>query len=471
MRKTLRRQPGLQRGSGERRAKPRLCLEGLESRELLSGQTPLITDATPYSAAFVNGLYRDALGRSADSGALDWFVALLNQGRSSQTVATAVVDSDEYAANVVQTAYRQYLGRNADSAAVSTWVNGLHAGGRDEQLIAALVASDEFYIRAGNNDAAWVAAAYQAVLGRAAATDDIAWATNQLALGRSRFMVAYDLASSVEHEWRVAQGNFTHYLHTQFDAQTVNDWAASLATGQKTDETMIAEILGTNAYYEVQTGVPPTVVPVPGMIPGWATRNAQIEASAAQGGTALVFLGDSITQAWQLDGAKVWAQYYAPFNALNEGIAADQTQNVLWRIENGDLNGLAPKVIVLMVGVNNFASDDSPQEVADGVAADVAAIRQRLPETKILLLSILPAVLTNPPLNLMGPIAATNQLLATLADGRNVFYLDLWPAFTNPDGTNKSELHVSDGLHLNAQGYAVLAQSIAPDLSYLLIAP
>ncbi len=467
----MRQQPGLHRGNEKRRAGLGLRLESLEKRELLSATPPLIADAAPYSTAFASGLFRDVLDRPADSGALNWLVTVLDQGQPTGIVASALVYSNEYAANTVRAAYQQYLGRDAEPAAVGVWVNALHSGTTDEQLAAALVASDEFYLHAGGNNAAWVQAAYQAVLGRAASNPDIGWGLYQLNLGVSRFSLATSIATSMEREQHAVRDDFTHYLHTTYDDAWYTAWATRLSSGQTTDEAMIIGMLGTNAYYEAQTGVPPTIVPMPSLIPGWDSRFAQIQTTAAQGTSPLVFLGDSITQGWQLVGQPVWSQYFAPFNALDAGIVGDTTENVLWRIEHGEFNGLSPKVLVLMVGVNNFAAGDSPQEVAEGVATDVEALRQQLPNTKIMVLSILPAVLTTPPLNLLAPILATNNLLAGIGDDAHVFYVNLWPFFTNPDGSSRSELHVSDGLHLNQAGYTLLAQAIAPELDQLLIAP
>ncbi|HET6883850.1 MAG TPA: GDSL-type esterase/lipase family protein [Pirellulales bacterium] len=445
--------------------------EQLELRELLTAQAPLITDATPYSAAFVNGVYQDVLGRPADVGALNWFTELLDQGQSTEIVPTALVNSNEYAANLVQAAYQQYLGRDADPGAMKYWISALHAGVRDEQLAAALVGSDEFYARAGGNDADWIAAAYHAVLGRAADPSGLAWAGQQLAAGASRDAIANGLTGGIEHEEQIVEAEFSHYLHLTLDGASASSWATQLSAGQTTIETIVVGMLGTNSYYEAQTGVPPSIVPVPTTSSATIARNQQIEANAAQSNASVVFLGDSVTQMWQTNGSAVWAQDYAPLNAYNEGVGGDGTQNILWRIENGDLNGLNPKVVVLMAGINDFPTFDTPQEVADGVTAIVEELRVRLPDTKILVLGILPAVIAGAEGNFMPVISETNQLIAGLADEQHVFFLNMWPAFTYADGSFNPTLHISDGLHLNQQGYAVWAQTMAPELDYLLNSP
>ncbi|MGH7137630.1 MAG: GDSL-type esterase/lipase family protein, partial [Pirellulales bacterium] len=426
----------------------------------------------PYTEAYVNGVFRDALGRAADAGALSWFTQRVDHGEPASSVPAAIVKSGEYAANLVQTAYHEYLGRDAEPGAIAFWGDPLGSGMRDEQLVAALVGSDEFYNRAGGNDADWIAAAYQAVLSRAPDPADIQWATGLLSSGASRGAVALDIASSIEHERQVVNAEYEQYLHAPPDSGGWTYWATEFATGQATSESLASVLMSGNTYYEAQTGAAPSIVPVPVDLVPWTLRDAQIAAAAADNHGPVVFVGDSITQAWQLPaGESVWDQYYAPLDALDAGMGGDTTQNVLWRIESGELDGLAPKVVVLMIGINNIIAGDSPQEVAQGVAADIAALRRHLPESKILLLSILPAVLTSDGRSFLAPAEATNQLIARFADGQNVFYVNLWPVFANPDGTYRPDLHVADGVHLDTEGYTVFAQAIAPELHELLIAP
>jgi beta-glucosidase len=94
-------------------------------------------------------------------------------------------------------------------------------------------------------------------------------------------------------------------------------------------------------------------------------------------------IGDLITQRWESDGKEVWAQYYARRDALNLGLSGDMTQHVLWRLDNGNLDGLEPKVIVLMIGTNNITGEaTSVPQVADAVAAIVKKLRERLPRAR-----------------------------------------------------------------------------------------
>src|SRR6185312_16434159 len=129
----------------------------------------------------------------------------------------------------------------------------------------------------------------------------------------------------------------------------------------------------------------------------WIARHEGFVKQAQQGGIDLLFMGDSITDFWRNRGSNVWNTYYAPLHAANFGISADRTQHVLWRIEHGELDGIHPKVVVLMIGTNNTGKEqdhqtirNTPPQVIEGVTAVVHEIQAKLPETKILLLAIFP---------------------------------------------------------------------------------
>ena len=113
------------------------------------------------------------------------------------------------------------------------------------------------------------------------------------------------------------------------------------------------------------------------------------ETVAKEGPVDLLFLGDSITQGWHNND--VWKRSYGARNAANFGIGGDRTQHVLWRIQNGELEGIEPKVTVLMIGTNN-ASSATPDEIAQGITAITKELHRRLPKTRILLLGIFPEI-------------------------------------------------------------------------------
>jgi len=172
----------------------------------------------------------------------------------------------------------------------------------------------------------------------------------------------------------------------------------------------------------------------------------------------LIFDGDSITDFWQRAGKDVWTQRYGALNAFDFGIAADKVENLLWRLDHGQVDGLDPKLVVLMIGTNNTARD-SVDQIADGVSNVVAEYQKRCPNAHILLLAIFPrsAPATDP---IRSKIADINKKLATLQSDR-VTYLDIGAKFLQPDGTLTKEI-MPDYLHPSAAGYQIWADAIQP---------
>lgn len=185
------------------------------------------------------------------------------------------------------------------------------------------------------------------------------------------------------------------------------------------------------------------------------------------GGRAeVIFIGDSITQGWEGSGKEVWAKYYAHRHALNLGIGSDRTQHVLWRLDHGNLDGLHPKVAVVLIGVNNLPHDtDSPRMVLEGVTAVVAKLRAKLPETKVLLLGIFPFREDFHPQRAKGLLV--NQALHKLDDGKWVHYLDFGHIFIEPDGRIAKTM-MPDFVHLTPNGYRLWAEVMEPKLAALL---
>lgn len=186
----------------------------------------------------------------------------------------------------------------------------------------------------------------------------------------------------------------------------------------------------------------------------------------AQGKVDLVFLGDSITQGWEGSGKNVWQRFYGHRRALNLGIGGDRTQHILWRIDHGNLDGIRPKALVLMIGTNNSNKDDhTPGEILEGVTAIIRRLREKLPETKLLLLGIFPRGATFS--DQRGKILQVNQALARLDDGRSVFYLDFGSQLIESDGTISKTI-MPDYLHLSERGYQIWAETIELKLAALL---
>ncbi len=205
---------------------------------------------------------------------------------------------------------------------------------------------------------------------------------------------------------------------------------------------------------------------------GWIKRHEGFVAQAKQGGIDILFMGDSITDFWRNRGSNVWNQYYAPRHAANFGISGDRTQHVLWRMDNGELDGIHPKVVVLMIGTNNTGKErdkNTPRntvpEAIAGVQAVVADIRARLPDSKILLLAIFPRGMLDDPQR--AQVALINTVIAKLDDGNMVRYLDIDPKFLEVDGTLSRGI-MPDLLHPNERGYQIWADAMEPTLDGML---
>ncbi len=182
-----------------------------------------------------------------------------------------------------------------------------------------------------------------------------------------------------------------------------------------------------------------------------------------EGELEILFLGDSITQGWEITGRKVWDEYYEG-RALNIGVGGDRTQNLLWRLDNGNIEGVFPHVAVVLIGVNNSGRNSST-EILQGVTAVVAKLREKLPETKILLLGIFPHKADFH--HRRGLTAQVNQVLPRLADGEYVFFLDIGHRFLADDGTISDSI-MPDELHLSEAGYRIWAEAMEDTLSALL---
>lgn len=209
----------------------------------------------------------------------------------------------------------------------------------------------------------------------------------------------------------------------------------------------------------------PTTAPAPRTDEWWTSLHKKFLGEAKQAAEdkscKLLFLGDSITQGW--GGNDTWKKHYTPRGALNFGIGGDQTQHVLWRIQNGELEGLHPEAVVLMIGTNN-AGSSSADDIAAGVEAIVAELRKRLPESDILLLGVFPR--SEKPDAIREKLQKVNERIAKL-DGEKVHYLDIGKAFLQEDGTISKEI-MPDFLHLSPKGYELWAEAIEPSLSKIV---
>jgi lysophospholipase L1-like esterase len=201
---------------------------------------------------------------------------------------------------------------------------------------------------------------------------------------------------------------------------------------------------------------------------GWRTRHDLLNKRTVDGGkrAQVVFIGDSITQGWEGAGKEVWEQNYAKYEAINLGIGGDRTQHVLWRLDNGNIDGLSPKAAVVMIGTNNSnGEDNSAEQIAEGVRAIMQKLRSKLPDTKIVLCAIFPrGENVNPQ---RGKILQANQIIQKLADGKNVIWADFGHKFLD-DGGHIPRSLMPDYLHLSKEGYQIWADSIRDPLAQAL---
>jgi lysophospholipase L1-like esterase len=173
----------------------------------------------------------------------------------------------------------------------------------------------------------------------------------------------------------------------------------------------------------------------------------------------VIFDGDSITDAWERAGKEVWEKNFGKrIQAYDFAIGGDRTQNLIWRLDNGQLDGLHPRLVVLLIGTNNILN--SPEEIASGVKEIVDQYRKRTPFAKILVLGIFPRG-EKPDDGFRAKFKATNALLAKLADNDHVFFADIGEKFLQPDGTISKDV-MGDFLHPTAKGYEIWAAAIKP---------
>jgi lysophospholipase L1-like esterase len=185
---------------------------------------------------------------------------------------------------------------------------------------------------------------------------------------------------------------------------------------------------------------------------------------AQKGNIELLFVGDSITD-WfsnpfrqgNAPGLEVWNANFGPLKPANFGIAGDTTQGVLWRMQNGELEGFKAKLIVLMLGTNNI-NRNPVDEIVDGDRLIIEEFKKRQPQAKVLLLGVFPRN-ADPANPLRATIKEINGKLAKLADNKQVFFMDIGDKFLTADGTLTTAV-MADGLHPTAQGYQIWADAI-----------
>lgn len=184
---------------------------------------------------------------------------------------------------------------------------------------------------------------------------------------------------------------------------------------------------------------------------------------AKQGDVDLLFLGDSLTEFWAREGKAEWATHFAKHKAANFGRGGDTTRQILWRIDHGELDGISPKLVVLMIGTNNLSRpEDSEDEIAAGVKACIDRIRAKAPAARVLLLSVPPRW------GFDKKIPILNKKIEALADGTTVRYLDVSAPLATATFDTNLVMYTNDRVHLSAEGYRAMAGLLAPAVEELL---
>ena len=211
---------------------------------------------------------------------------------------------------------------------------------------------------------------------------------------------------------------------------------------------------------------------------GWEKRHEAFVGIAKRGNVDLLFLGDSITDAWGGEGHgmggghKIFTSKFVPMKAANFGIGGDRTQHVIWRLQNGELDGIKPKVVQLMIGTNNSnGSDNTAEEIADGVKGIIDEIKKKSPSTKVLLLAVFPRNTGKDDAAKKiqkDKIDKVNSIISKLDDGgKSVKFLDIGSKFKDASGALPKEL-MYDQLHLTEKGYEIWANAVEGVLTSML---
>lgn len=202
---------------------------------------------------------------------------------------------------------------------------------------------------------------------------------------------------------------------------------------------------------------------------GWLGQHrAFVENSRKNPGSIrAVFYGDSLTQGWGSEAKDVFTENFGRHGAVNYGIGGDSTRQLLYRISRGEVDGIAPKVVVLCIGTNNLYDDangGSDEEIAQGITTVVQLIQHKLPQTTIMLIGLLPRQNEW----FCGRVKRINGIIAKLDDGKQVRFIDAGDRFASAPGKVIPDLYNQDQLHLVKKGYETWAATIKPLFDELL---
>ncbi len=199
-------------------------------------------------------------------------------------------------------------------------------------------------------------------------------------------------------------------------------------------------------------------------VAAWDKMHAEDTLVAQYDQVDVLFVGDSITAGWDW---QIWEKNFKPLKAANFGIGGDNTGNVLWRLQHGAVGNIQPKLIVLLIGVNNVGGlQESPEQAAAGVTNVVQQLQLAWPNSKILLNAVFPFDQA-PSSDNRNKVKKLNKIIATLDNNKTIFFKDYGPLLLQKDGSISSDI-MADFLHPTPKGYQVWADAMTPDIQSLL---
>lgn len=208
-------------------------------------------------------------------------------------------------------------------------------------------------------------------------------------------------------------------------------------------------------------------------IDSWAIATFKhINAAVKTQSYRVLFLGDSITERWgspRWDSKPVWDTNMAPRGVLNAGVSGDRTEHLLWRLDHGNLDGPPPKLAIVLIGTNDLGHGRPPELASEGIRAVLIRLRQKLPDTRILLLGLWPRGATEDD-PLRQEVGVVNQLIQTCADGDMITYADIGGVLLDRRGVLSTKLS-PDLLHFSGAGYKLLAPKLDPLIDQLAGTP
>lgn len=204
----------------------------------------------------------------------------------------------------------------------------------------------------------------------------------------------------------------------------------------------------------------------------WWVKRHQTILNRLDPASELILIGNSIFHTLDSeDRQAVWEKHLNGYKTINMGISADRTENVIWRLQNGTLEHINPKVAVILIGTNNtdgnhFLEISTAPELANGIKKICTILQKKLPNTKILLMGILPY--GSAPNHRNNIIKATNAIISTYPEKQpNVHYIDISNVYYNQEGMVNQAL-MPDYLHPNAEGHMLMFDALADNIKALM---